>query len=233
MSAFVRLQPMFEIPQFQQFSFWELFGKPQSKTKVHFPDLSSAMQYAHRRLEELSPKLTYHSFWHTWNDVLPAVERLMSLEHVAGVDAMLVRTAAIYHDIGFVVQSAEHEMLGAQIAGEVLPAFGYTPAQVEQVRGMIMATRLPQSPRNLLEQILADADLDVLGRDDFWPRNQALRAECEAMGKTTTDAQWCTCQLKFLQSHRYFTLAAQTLRDAQKQQNIALLRQRLVECGEC
>ncbi|HNT75419.1 MAG TPA: HD domain-containing protein [Anaerolineae bacterium] len=233
MSAFVRLQHLVEMPQLQQFTFWELFGKPQSKTKAHFPDFSLATQYARRRLTELSPQLTYHSLWHTWNDVLPSVERLMALEQVSGTDALLLRTAAIYHDIGFVVQAANHEALSAQIAADVLPRFGYAPGQVERIRGMILATRLPQSPESLLEQILADADLDVLGRDDFWPRNQALRAECEMAGKTTTDAEWCACQLKFMQSHHYFTPSAQALRDAQKQQNITLLRQHLTMCGVC
>lgn len=233
MSAFVRLQHLVEMPQLQQFTFWELFGKPQSQTKAQLPDLRLATQYARCRLEDLSPQLTYHSLWHTLNDVLPAVERLMALEHISGVDALLLRTAAIYHDIGFVVRSADHEALSAQIAGEVLPRFGYTPGQVDRIRGMILATRLPQSPQNVLEQIIADADLDVLGRDDFWARNQALRAECEMVGKTKTDAEWCACQLGFMQSHRYFTPSAQALREVQKQQNMALLRQRLSECGVC
>ncbi|MBN2007493.1 MAG: HD domain-containing protein [Anaerolineae bacterium] len=191
------------------------------------------MQYARQRLRELSPRLTYHSLWHTWHDVLPAVDRLITLEYVSGEDALLLRTAAIYHDIGFVVQVADHEMIGAQIATYVLPRLGYTLQQIDRVYGMIMATRLPQSPKNLLEQILADADLDVLGRDDFWPRNKALRAECAAMGKRISDTKWCACQSEFLQSHRYFTASARALRNAQKQRNIAFLRGKLAKSKSC
>jgi hypothetical protein len=73
--------------------------------------------------------------------------------------------------------------------------------------------------------IRADADLDVLGREDFMARNRALRAELAAYGQTTTDGQWHKSQLEFIQNHCYFTAAARALRDAQKQKNIAALRE--------
>ena len=189
------------------------------------PDFEQAQHYALDRLErELSPKLVYHSLRHTRDDVLPAAERLAPVEGVAGEELLLLRTAAVYHDIGFVKQRVDHEDVGARIAAEVLPRFGYNPAHIAAIGGMIMATKLPQSSRTLLEKILADADLDVLGRDDFLTRNQDLRAELAAYGTLATDEQWYTNQLKFLEGHRYFTAAARSLRDPQKQKNIAALR---------
>jgi uncharacterized protein len=102
---------------------------------------------------------------------------------------MLLRTGALYYDIGFVERTADHEAVSTWIAARVLPRFGYSPEQVLIIQGIIMATRLPQSPHTLLEEILADADLDVLGRDDFFSRGQALRAEREALGKLVSDEQ--------------------------------------------
>lgn len=235
MSAFVQLHATANTCPLQSDTF---LAPPEARQmqlrqENHSPNLVMAMQYARQRLRELSPRLTYHSLWHTWHDVLPAVDRLIMLEHVSGEDALLLRTAAIYHDIGFVVQIADHEMIGAQIATYILPRLGYTLQQVEQVYGMIVATKLPQSPKNLLEQIMVDADLDVLGRDDFWPRNKALRAECAAHGKYITDMKWCACQSEFLQSHRYFTASARAMRGVQKQRNIAFLRGRLAKSKSC
>src|SRR5436309_16127441 len=76
--------------------------------------------------------------------------------------------------------SADHERASAQIAAAILPNYGYTPAHIQAICGMIMATKLPQAPHTLLEQIVADADLDVLGRPDFVTRNQDLHTELAA-----------------------------------------------------
>jgi uncharacterized protein len=193
---------------------------------IHIPlDFVGARDYALRRLaEELSPKLYYHSLWHTQSEVLPSAELLAELSGIEGEDLVLLRTAALYHDIGFVHQRVEHEQAGAAIAAEVLPNFGYSVLQVKRVCGMIMATRLPQSPTNLLEQLLADSDLDSLGRDDFMPRNHALREEWAAFGTFFTDEQWYSSQLRFLESHHYWSEAALKLRTDGKEYNKLTLR---------
>lgn len=188
------------------------------------PDFERAKQYALERLErELPPTLCYHSIAHTRDDVEPAVERLAALEGVTGEDLVLLLTAAFYHDIGFVVQRSNHEAIGAQIAAEVLPQLGFTPDQIRIIGDIIMVTRLPQTPHNLLEEIMADADLDVLGRDDFFDINQKLRAELELAGWRLTDEEWYTEQLALMQTHRYFTASACALRDGRKQHNIQTL----------
>ena len=112
----------------------------------------------------------------------------------------------------------------ARIARQVLPGFGYTPKQVATIDQAIMATALPQSPADLLGQILADADLDVLGTTNFMSRNLDLRRELAQLGKVYTDLDWYVRQLQFQEGHTYFTASAHTLRDAQKEANKAELR---------
>jgi uncharacterized protein len=183
-----------------------------------------ARAYVLQRLErELPAALTYHSLAHTRDDVAPATLRLAAIAGVSGEQCMLLHTAAYYHDIGFVLQRADHEMIGAQIAAETLPSFGYSPEQVEIIQGMIMATKLPQSPRTMLEQLMADADLDALGRTDFIIRNQALRDELAAYGAHWDDLGWCREQLYFLEAHHYWTDAAQQVRGEQKRRNVELI----------
>jgi uncharacterized protein len=194
------------------------------------PDLEAAKAYALDRLErEVGPELCYHSIFHTRDDVLPAAIGLAASEGVTGEDLLLLETAAYFHDIGFVERREDHEVLGSRIAADVLPRFGYESAQIVQIVGMIMATRLPQSPQTLLQQILADADLDVLGREDFWPRNQALRDELAQAGMPASDADWYRVQLHFLRGHSYWTFTARRLRDGQKQRHIEMLAELLAE----
>ncbi|HSV85439.1 MAG TPA: hypothetical protein VLH85_02620, partial [Levilinea sp.] len=128
---------------------------------------------------------------------------------------------------GFVVQSKQHEDVSIQIAAEALPHYHYTKRQIEIVQSLISTTRIPQTPHNLLDQILADADMDVLGRADFLSRSAALRAENLALGLEMTDIDWYTSQLRFLTTHRYFTRSANSLRNATKQRNVAALEHRL------
>lgn len=188
------------------------------------PDFDAAINYALGRLErELPPILTYHNLWHTAEDVLPAVRRLAALCGVDGAAARLIEVAAAYHDIGFTVQPEEHERIGMAIVAQVLPGFGFAPEQVAAVQGMIWATKLPQSPCTPLEEILVDADLDVLGREDALARSEALRAELAALGRPLTPAEWASIQLRFYQQHRYFTAAAHALRSAGKARNMARL----------
>jgi len=189
------------------------------------PDIEGARKYAFGRLEtELAANLYYHSAAHTRDDVVPAAERLAQLELVNGENLLLLRTAALFHDIGFIEQPQNHEKISARIAGEILPQFGYLPDQINTIQSLILATQLPHVPETLLEAILADADLDSLGREDFMARSQALRDEQQAFGTTVDDKDWYQAQIKFLKEHRYYTHSAQILRDGKKNQNIQQLR---------
>lgn len=192
-----------------------------------------AKQYAFQRLEkELSSGLYYHGLRHTVDDVIPATEKFTEGEGIIGEDLDLLLTAAWFHDIGFVEVRAGHELVGARIALEILPGFGYDQAQVKVIQGIIMATLIPQSPVTLLEQILADADLDVLGRDDFMLRNANLRRELAFFGQEFSDIQWFSGQLKFVERHTYFTESARVLRIEGQAKNVAIMRKKLEEFAD-
>lgn len=192
---------------------------------MDLPNFNQARQYAENRLQhELSPHFLYHGIAHTREEVVPAVETLADMEGIKGQSLSLLLTAAWFHDLGYVENPVYHELISARIALQVLPSFEYTEEEIEIVRWAILATALPQAPNNLLEEILVDADLDVLGRKDFFQRNADLRRELAFLGKEFTDEQWYTSQLKFLEGHTYFTASARSLRDAQKLLNIVELK---------
>lgn len=193
-------------------------------------NFEQAKQYAEHRLEgELSPNLHYHGIGHTRDEVVPAAERLAGMEGIKGRSLFLLLTAAWFHDLGYAESIHYHELISARIAVQVLPSCGYSAKDVETVRWAILATALPQSPTNLLEQILTDADLDVLGSESYVRRNNDLRYELACFGKTFTDEQWYRSQLKFIEGHSYFTASAHSLRDRQKSKNILELKKTMTE----
>lgn len=194
------------------------------------PDFSGAVTYALERLTtELPHCYVYHSVVHTRDEVLPAVERLATASGVSDRDLDLLRVAAAFHDIGFIYRAQGHEICGVRIAAQVLPGFGFDDDAIESILGMILATRLPQGPRTLLEELLADADLSALGRDDFLERNAALEQEMKRLGRGMEPALWYADQLAFMRGHSYFTDAAQKLCGPGKVRNLQRLIARLAD----
>lgn len=184
-------------------------------------NFDQATAHAVKLLHKLSPKLTYHDFAHTVRDVVPAAKMLAEAENLSDYDQTLLITAAYYHDVGFLELRQGHELVSARIAGESLPHFGYTRAEIACIQDLIMATRLPTHPQTLMQKLIADADLDSLGRTDFWSRSMALRAEMAGQKIFFADADWYANQIAFLSSHRYWSESARRLRDAQKALNLA------------
>jgi uncharacterized protein len=179
-----------------------------------------ARKYVLNRLEnELSPNLTYHSLKHTL-DVVSSADRLATWEKVGEEDRLLLFMGAYYHDLGFIRHRQGHESISIQLAELTLPEFGYSDADIGVIRGIIQATRIPQSPTNLLEMIMADADLDYLGHEDFWERSNDLRHELNNYGTKFADEDWYIYQLRFMQSHKYFTASERSLREVVKQQHL-------------
>ena len=192
------------------------------------PEFERAKRHALGRLEgELAPDLYYHNAHHTRDGVIPAAIRFARLNGVNHDDVALLTVAAAFHDVGFIYRIEGHELAGARVAAQTLPDFGFDSCQIEKVIGMILATRLPQRPFNLLEEIMADSDLDVLGRDDYFARNELLRRELAAYGRTVSDEEWRLEQIDFLKSHVYFTDSARELRQPGKERNIAEIERQI------
>lgn len=196
------------------------------------PDYASAIAYALNRLRtELPAQLHYHNVKHTEGDVLPAVVRLAKLSNVSEPDLHLLEVGAAFHDLGQIRTNLGHELIGIEIMSGVLPGLGFSPAEIERVAGMILATRMPQTPLNEEQKLLVDADLDSLGRDDFFETSQALWHERAIFGLVIPWGTWLKNQLGFLKSHRYFTSVARNLREEGKQKNIELLERLIREEG--
>lgn len=179
-------------------------------------NLEEARHYILNWLDRgLSADLTYHSPSHT-RDVVAATMRIAPLEGIGGEDLVLLETAALYHDAGFLQQYHLHEEQSCLIAREALPSFGYSSASIDLICETIMATRIPQSPKTLLAEVLCDADLDYLGSDDFYRIGNGLFQEFLHHGVIGDEMAWNRMQVRFLESHAYFTKTAQSERNPGK-----------------
>lgn len=176
--------------------------------------------------KELPKNLTYHSLEHI-KDVYGAAKNLAKLEKVSGDDLTLLLTAVLFHDSGFLIQQKEHERVGCGIAKEYLPAYDYSDEQINIICGMIMATKIPQTPTTKLERIICDADLDYLGRNDFFDIGNKLCDELFMYGIISNETEWNKLQIRFLEQHHYFTASSKKLRKSKKAENLALIKSKV------
>ena len=150
-----------------------------------------------RLRRDLSPEYRYHNAEHTL-DVIEAAERLSRMEGLDESDRLLIRTAALLHDTGYLEGRKEHEVISQRIARDYLTRLNIDEEQIRKVERMIAATRVPQQPQDLFDRILCDADLDYLGREDYFPLASRMYAEFLHDGTVRNEAEWLELQVKFL-----------------------------------
>ena len=182
---------------------------------------------------DLASDLYYHGLHHTM-DVLAVSTELCALEGVRSKrEVRLVKTAALLHDAGFVTgKHSGHETAGCQLAQSLLPEYGYAPEDIALIQGMIMSTRIPQSPMNVYDRILCDADLDYLGRDDFKAIGDSLYRELSEYNLIGDEQAWNRLQVSFLSSHRFHTKTNQSRREPVKQRYLQQLAELVAAYGD-
>jgi uncharacterized protein len=175
------------------------------------------------KLSALSSELSYHCLDHTL-DVVKQSVRIAAEEKITNKrDLFLLKIAALYHDTGFLHTYASHELKSCEIFLADADAFNISTDEKTVICNLIMATQIPQAPVTLLEKVICDADLDYLGRDDFFSIGDDLRKEFLRFKIVADNEQWETLQMNFLQNHKYHTVSSKKLREPAKQFNFAKL----------
>lgn len=175
----------------------------------------------------LSPALTYHNVGHTI-DVLTQAEVIASEEGVVDEnELLLLKVSSLYHDVGFMEIYGGHEERSCEIALPDLKKFGFNEEQISRIFGMIRATKVPQKPNNLLEEIICDSDLDYLGRDDFFRIGEGLYKEFIDQKIVSDDRTWNLLQVRFLESHHYFTNTSRRRRQQVKQVHLEAVKEKV------
>jgi len=163
--------------------------------------------------------LTYHNWKHCAH-VLKSVELIASnTEGVSETEKEMLCLAAIFHDMGYIEASEEHELRSAALAEEYLKQFDYPQNQIATVQRIILATKMHHEPKDILEKIIIDADLSHLGREDYMETTYKDLSEevRHTKNKNLSDEEWAVCCLSFLSKHRYLTqFARDTFRQIKK-----------------
>jgi len=193
---------------------------------IQFTDLQELVLDKLER--ELPQNLFYHNIKHTV-DVVTQVELIGLGEGVSDEELLMLKTAALFHDTGHTISYTNHEYFSTLVAREILPEYYFTGSQIDTICELILATKLPPDPKNTLEQIMCDADLDYLGRSDMIPVSNTLYLELKERSMIKSMNDWNNLQIKFISRHQYFTVTARNLREVNKQMQIERIRSLIPE----
>ena len=200
--------------------------------KPHTPRLKIVDKYIRELFrDELPDGIKYHDANHTLHPIRGVVAVANSIavsENISEHDRELLITAAYFHDTGYIREYDKNEPIAARMAGRILNLIGYKPNEIKKVQMMILSTDLEREPKTHVEKILCDADLDHLGREDFFKLDGRLREGRGARGiDVSDDAKWYKGTLKILKKHQYYTESQKNLREKEKQKNIKKLLSKL------
>lgn len=175
-------------------------------------------------VERLSPNMQFHNLQHTL-DVFEAAIEISKHTDLAEDEKVELQLAALFHDTGYAFQYLGHEDVSIAIAGTYLMQQGYHKGMYKPILDCIEATKMPQSPQNLMQQVICDADLHHFAKPNYIEYAERLRKEWEVhLRRTYTDEEWSQLNIAVLTNHRYFTEYGKTVMQAMKQQNIDLMR---------
>jgi predicted metal-dependent HD superfamily phosphohydrolase len=177
-------------------------------------------------LDHLNPNLFYHTIAHT-KYVVKAAEKIGNHLSLNEEDAFIVSIAALFHDIGYADGAEDHESRSCLLATSFLEKNEVLQTAITRICRLIMSTTRLSKPADLLEEILADANLYHLGKETFEKKSELLRMERQLLeNKEISKEKWRLENIDFLRSHVYYTIYCRVFLEEKKQLNLRELQKK-------
>ena len=166
---------------------------PELKEKI-FDDLSNI----------LDENYSYHNLDHTKRVISAAVDIGRNYD-LSEKDWRCLLTACLLHDYGFIESHVEHEKISAKLSSQILPTYGFSETDIQIINSLIIVTKLEEKPKNLLESIIRDSDLEYLGSEDFIKISPLLKKEWINCKVVKSDSEFYKIQYEFILNHSFYT----------------------------
>jgi len=181
---------------------------PELKEKI-FDDLSNI----------LDENYSYHNLDHTKRVISAAVDIGRNYD-LSEKDWRCLLTACLLHDYGFIESHVEHEKISAKLSSQILPKYGFSETDIQIINSLIIVTKLEETPKNLLESIIRDSDLEYLGSEDFIKISPLLKREWINCNVIKSDSEFYKIQYEFISNHSFYTDFMMKNSQNQKRENI-------------
>ncbi|MCW3116003.1 MAG: metal-dependent phosphohydrolase sub domain protein [Chitinophagaceae bacterium] len=173
------------------------------------------------------PNLQFHNLDHT-KKVVERTQEIAAHYQLNEADTLIIYIAAWFHDTGHLFTEIEkHEKKSV----ELMTSFAsnekeITDESIEKIASCILATKLPHDPKNLLEEIICDADTYHFGTKEFKTTNKLVKKEFQLRGYPILLNDWTKNTIELLESHTFFTTYCKVLLDQKKKKNIEWLKRK-------
>ena len=172
----------------------------------------------------ISEDLSYHNIQHT-SEVAQASIEIGEKSDLTDDQMEMVVLAAWLHDTGYQSGQENHEHESKSIAEAFLNEKNYPADKLNIVLEAIEATRMPQSPKSLVSEVLCDADMYHLSIDQFDAKSFLLKQEMEFhRNENIEEEEWLNENLDFIKKHRYFTNYGKYVLEPRKAKNLKKLK---------
>ena len=152
----------------------------------------------------LDENYSYHNLDHTKRVISAAVD-IGSNYDLSEKDWRCLLTACLLHDYGFIESHVEHEKISAKLSSQILPKYGFSETDIQIINSLIIVTKLEEKPKNLLESIIRDSDLEYLGSEDFIKISPLLKKEWINCKVVKSDSEFYKIQYEFILNHSFYT----------------------------
>lgn len=182
-------------------------------------------------LSILTTRTLVENFYHDVNHTKEVVQSALEIgigEKLSESKLEMIQIAAWFHDVGYIEKTEGHEKVSVKYARKFLAELKYPSNKIKIIIDAILATKIPQRPKNKFEKILCDADLFHFGKETFFDRNNKYRVEFENhLGHKLSEHDWLVKTIDFVKNQNFFTNYAKRNFNDQKKENLRQLNEQL------
>ncbi|HEV2831086.1 MAG TPA: Pycsar system effector family protein [Hanamia sp.] len=176
-----------------------------------------------------SPSLVFHNLDHT-KMVVKRTQEIAGHYNVTEKEMLILYAAAWFHDTGHLFTEPQgHEEMSCDIMRKFMKDYVEDETITDEIAGCIMATKLPRNPKNLLQQIICDADTYHLGTKDFKETNKKNYEELKLRTGNADPIKFKEDTIKLLKSHFYYTNYCKELLNEKKNRNLKKLEKKVAK----
>jgi predicted metal-dependent HD superfamily phosphohydrolase len=182
-------------------------------------------EYVRGLFEQMhSPALVFHNLEHT-ESVVKRTKEIAGHYNVSEKEMLILYAAAWFHDTGYLfTEPGKHEEMSCDIMKKFMKDLVPDEDIIKEIEGCIMSTKAPRNPKNLLQEIICDADTYHLGTKDFKETNKKAMQEAKLRDSSITTEEFRKGTIQMLEAHVFYTNYCKELLNERKNKNLQKLK---------
>lgn len=170
--------------------------------------------------------LVFHNLDHTKEVVKYTIE-IAAHYNVSDREMLILIAAAWFHDTGHLyAEPDKHEEMSCQIMEKFMKGYTEDETIIEEIHACAMATKFPRNPKNLLQEIICDADTYHFGTKKFKETNKKVREELKLRNGKIDPVKFREEAIQLLKTHVFYTSYCRDLLNEGKKKNLERLEKK-------